>query len=228
MLHPPASTQSDPILFDLVGSDIFEFEHLGKKHKLILWRDCASGYAVTQHLQEYDQHWESTAKDVKDVINSFAQWLMINPSPTWLITDAGVQYTLGEFISFCQSSGIGLLMILGAEESTIGTLKASVTRLLKEEPSLTVSNAFALACHMDVTTPLGHLDVRPFNGFVVEPLLMIHYDLVLNQRRLLVDFFDSKRKPALHLNKNTRSRSSQSLAMPWAEVQHPSSLVHSS
>ena len=151
MLHPPASTQADPILFDLVGSDIFEFEHLGKKHKMILWRDRASGYVVTQHLQEYEGHWEPTAKDV---INSFTQWLMTNPSPTWLITDAGVQYTSDEFITFCQSSGIGLLTapaeahwILGAEESTIGISKASVARLLKEEPSLTVPNAFALAAH---------------------------------------------------------------------------------
>ena len=79
---------------------------------------------------------------------------MTNPSPTWLITDAGVQYTSEEFISYCQSSGIGLLTapaeahwILGAEESAIGTLKSAVTRLLKEEPTLTVANAFALAAH---------------------------------------------------------------------------------
>lgn len=151
LLHPPASTQADPILFDLVGSDIFEYEHNGKKHKMILWRDRASGYVVTAHLQEYEGHWEPTSSDV---INSFTQWLMTNPSPTWLITDAGVQYTSEEFISYCQSSGIGLLTapaeahwILGAEESAIGTLKSAVTRLLKEEPTLTVANAFALAAH---------------------------------------------------------------------------------
>ena len=37
--------------------------------------------------------------------------------------------------------------ILGAEEGTIGILKASVTKLLREEPELSIENAFALACH---------------------------------------------------------------------------------
>ena len=81
---------------------------------------------------------------------------------------------------------------------------------------------------MAATTPLGHLDFRPSNGFVVEPLLKIHYYLVLNLDRLLVDFFDSKKKPALHLNKNMQSRNCRSLAMLWVEIQHHSSLVHSS
>ena len=138
MLHPPASTQADPILFDLVGSDIFEFEHLGKKHKMILWRDRASGYVVTQHLQEYEGHWEPTAKDVIQQLHPMAH---DQPFTTWLITDAGVQYTQMSSSPFVSRAGLDFLpppaeahWILGAEESTIGILKASVARLLKEEP----------------------------------------------------------------------------------------------
>ena len=80
---------------------------------------------------------------------------MVNPSPTWILTDSGVQYTCEEFQNFCLiNSGIGLMTapavahwILGAEEGTIGIPKASVTKLLREEPELSIENAFALACH---------------------------------------------------------------------------------
>ena len=79
---------------------------------------------------------------------------MVNPSPTWILTDSGVQCNCEEFQNFCLNSGIGLMTapaeahwILGAEEGTIGILKASVTKLLREEPELSIENAFALACH---------------------------------------------------------------------------------
>lgn len=52
------------------------------------------------------------------------------------------------------SSGIGLLTapaeahwLMSAEEGAIRILKNAVARLLREEPSLTVANAFALAAH---------------------------------------------------------------------------------
>eukprot|EP00435_Cladocopium_sp_Y103_P022896 s1673_g5.t1 len=151
MLHPPASTQDSPVLFEMIGTDIFEYEHDGKKFKLILWRDRASSYVITEFLQEYTGNWEPSAGHV---VNSFMRWMMINPAPTWIISDAGVQYTSQEFQDFCMNSGIGLLTapaeahwLLGAEEGTIRILKAAVTRLLREEPSLTVANAFALASH---------------------------------------------------------------------------------
>ena len=130
---------------------IFEFEHDGKKHKLVLWRDRASSYIVTEYLQEYEGNWEPTSADI---IASFTKWLMVNPSPSWILSDSGVQYTSQEFQEYCQRSGIGLLTapaeahwILGAEEGSIRILKAAVIRLLREEPSLTVAHAFALAAH---------------------------------------------------------------------------------
>ena len=52
------------------------------------------------------------------------------------------------------SSGIGLLTapaeahwLMSAEEGATRILKNAVARLLREEPSLTVANAFALAAH---------------------------------------------------------------------------------
>lgn len=79
---------------------------------------------------------------------------MINPSPTWIISDAGTIYTSEEFMEFAQRSGVGLLTapaeahhIMGPEEGCIGILKNAVRRLLKEEQSLTVDQAFALAVH---------------------------------------------------------------------------------
>ena len=151
LLHPPASTNQDPVLFEVVGTDIFEFEHGDMKHKLVIWRDRASGYTISDHLHEYKGHWEPSSKDI---INSFTKWLMVNPSPSWILSDSGVQYTSEEFQNFCLNSGIGHMTapaeahwILGAEEGTIGILKSSVTRLLREEPDLTVANAFALASH---------------------------------------------------------------------------------
>ena len=84
----------------------------------------------------------------------FLKWMMINPSPIWIISDSGVQYTAQEFQDFCMSSGIGLLTapaeahwLMSAEEGAIRILKNAVARLLREEPSLTVANAFALAAH---------------------------------------------------------------------------------
>ena len=52
-MRPPASTKETPELFEIVGADVFEFEHEDKKHKLILWGDRASGYVYVEHLQEY-------------------------------------------------------------------------------------------------------------------------------------------------------------------------------
>ena len=104
----------------------------------------------------FSGHWEPATSRV---LNSFAKWLMINPSPTWLLTDAGVQYTSDEFQQFCMNSGIGLMTapaeahwILGAEEGAIGILKASVKRLLNEEPSvggerLCIGGPWGQPCH---------------------------------------------------------------------------------
>ena len=99
----------------------------------------------------YKSRWEPTAQDL---VNSFMKWLMTNPSPSWIISDAGPQFTSETFLDFCSRSGIGVMTapaeahwIMGAEEGCINILKSSVRRLLKEEPELTIAHAFALAAH---------------------------------------------------------------------------------
>lgn len=162
MPAPVASINEMPQLWEVVGTDVFEYEHEEKKDKFILWRDRASGYAFVKHLQNYEGAWEPNASHV---VASMVQWLMINPSPTWTISDAGTIYTSEEFMEFAQRSGVGLLTapaeahhIMGPEEGCIGILKNAVRRLLKEEQSLTVDQAFALAVH-------GHNNTINSTGF---------------------------------------------------------------
>ena len=166
LLHPPASVKPTPELFDVVGVDIFEFEKEGQeektKHKLILWRDRASGYVYVNHLKEFTGAWEPKTRDV---LSSLTSWLMVNPCPKWILSDAGTIFTSEEFLNYAGRSGIGVLTapaeahwMLGAEEGCINILKSSVRRLLREEPGLEVPEAFSLAVH-------GHNNTIGSSGF---------------------------------------------------------------
>ena len=162
MPAPVASLHELPQLWEVVGTDVFEYEHDEKKHKFILWRDRASGYAFVDHLQSYDGAWEPSTSHV---VGSLIHWLMTNPCPTWIISDAGTIYTSEEFMEFAGRSGIGLLTapaeahhIMGPEEGCVGILKNTVRRLLKEEQSLSADQAFALAVH-------GHNNTINSTGF---------------------------------------------------------------
>ena len=44
--------EAGPDLVEIVGTDISEFEHGEGKHKLIIWRDRASGYILCDHLHD--------------------------------------------------------------------------------------------------------------------------------------------------------------------------------
>eukprot|EP00435_Cladocopium_sp_Y103_P019899 s669_g4.t2 len=149
--QPPASTKPMPELWEIVGTDVFEYEFGEVKHKFVLWRDRASGYAYIEHLQEYQKSWEPKTQHI---IASLIHWLMVNPCPTWIMSDAGTIYTSEEFLHFASRSGIGVLTapaeahwVMGPEEGCIGILKNSVTRIMKEHADLTVPQAFALAVH---------------------------------------------------------------------------------
>lgn len=72
LLHPPASTKDEPSLFEVVGTDLFEYEHGSFKHKLIIWRDRASRYVYTRHLKTYTGSWGPSSSEV---ISSFYNWL---------------------------------------------------------------------------------------------------------------------------------------------------------
>ena len=171
-LHPPSSTSSIPELFEIVGVDVFEFENeekqedeeesIRKKHKFLIWRDRASGFVYVDHLMEYSGSWEPKTHHV---LRSLTNWLLINPSPKWIMSDSGTIFTSDEFLTFAGRSGIGVLTapaeahwMMGAEEGTIGVLKSSVKKLLKEEQQLSVRDAFLLAAH-------GHNNTIGASGF---------------------------------------------------------------
>lgn len=50
MPAPVASINEMPQLWEVVGTDVFEYEHEEKKDKFILWRDRASGYAFLSSI----------------------------------------------------------------------------------------------------------------------------------------------------------------------------------
>ena len=133
--QPPASTKPVPQLWEIVGTDVFEFEHEETKDKLVIWRDRASGYAYVEHLQEYKKAWEPKTSHI---INSFLNWLMVNPCPMWLMPDGGTIYTSEEFLRLASRSGIGVMTapaegnrMMGPEKGCIGILKNSVVRIFE-------------------------------------------------------------------------------------------------
>ena len=171
-LHPPASLNVATELYEVIGVDVFEYEReedvsreAKEKHKLLLWRDRASGYVYVEHLQTYTSAWEPRTSDI---LRSLSRWLMLHPSPKWILTDAGTVFTSEEFLEFAGRSGIGVMTapaeahwILGAEEGCINVLKNAVKRILKEEPLLPVPEAFAFAAHGHNHT-IGHNGFSPF------------------------------------------------------------------
>ena len=125
-LKPPAGTEDGPALFEMLGTDVFEFEHLDVKYKGILWRDRASGLTMIDILHQGD-HWEPKTEDV---IKSLTKWMMYHPAPTWVIADSARYYTSWEFTEYLARAGVGLTIapaeahwIMGAEEQAIGYAK---------------------------------------------------------------------------------------------------------
>ena len=162
-----ASLKELPGLFEVIGMDVFEYEHGNSKFKFLLMRDRASGLVQVEFLQEYggpeqERNWEPKTSDI---VNCVSRWLMVNPTPRWLLTDSATYFTSAAFIDFCGMSGIGLLTtpaesheMLGSEEACIGVLKETVKRLLKDEPELAIGDAFRLSAH-------GHNQTCGSSGF---------------------------------------------------------------
>ena len=171
MPRPPASLSEPPKLYEVLGTDVFDYVHkdgvLERKFKFILWRDRACGLTMVNLLKEFGgdsgiQDWQPTTEDI---ISSLTQWLMHNPSPSWLLTDAATYYSSMAMIGYLGRSGIGLTVapaeahwVMGPEEATIRVLKATVERLLREENSLEVPQLFQLAAaaHNDSNGPSGY------------------------------------------------------------------------
>ena len=144
--RPPAGTNETPNPFEQVGADVFEYEEKdGVKHKMILWRDRATGLTMVDHLARYESGaWEPKSQNV---IESLTKWLMTYPQPKWILSDAARYYT-----SSHELPGVGLATapaeahwIMGPDESTIGILKKTVERLQREGDRLEVAQLFQLA-----------------------------------------------------------------------------------
>ena len=181
---PPSSTRELPALFEQVGTDVFELEFSevreGQqsdvlKAKFVLWRDRASGLTFVDLLQRYSKSWEPTTSAV---LRSFSKYLAMNPSPKWVISDPASYFTSQEWLDYFSRSGIGVLTspaeahwVLGGEEATIGALKATVRRLLKEMPTMDVEEAMNLAvnAHNSAIGPNGFSPFQWTRGQSMDP-----------------------------------------------------------
>ena len=189
--HSVASLHETPGLFEIIGSDIFEFEHKHKKYKFMLVRDRASGLVMSELLKVYggpdgESSWEPSSEDILRV---FARWMMFNPCPKWILTDSATYFTSKLVQDFCERSGIGLLItpaeahqMLGAEEGAIHVLKNTVARLLKEEEDMEVEMAFPLAAHGHNQT-IGSSGFSPFQWTRGSTSPMENIPLGINPRR---------------------------------------------
>ena len=146
-----ASLKETPSLFEIVGMDIFEFEHGDRKHKLLPIRDRASGLVMAEHMKEYEGNWGPNSDHI---ISAVCKWLMHNPKPQWVITDSATYFTSEKMLEFYGMSGVGMLTtpaeaheMLGAEESCIRVIKERAKRLIKEDSEITMNNIFQLAAH---------------------------------------------------------------------------------
>lgn len=166
--RPPASLGESPNIFEVLGTDVFEFEDdkAKTKMKFILWRDRGPGLCLIHHLQTYAEgSWEPTSEDV---IRSMMKWQMTYPSPRWVFADAARYYTSTEFMEYLNRAGVGLTIapaeahwLLGNEESAIGVAKRTVERLQREGSKFSVPDLFSLAA----SAMNGHVGASGFSAF---------------------------------------------------------------
>ena len=150
--RPPASMGETPSIFEVLGTDVFEFEDEPNqtKFKMILWRDRASGLTMIDTLKVFETGaWEPTSNDI---IKSMMKWQMVYPTPKWVFADAARYYSSEEYMDYLNRAGVGLTIapaeahwIMGFEESAINIAKGTVARLLREGSRFSVPDLFSLA-----------------------------------------------------------------------------------
>ena len=172
---PPASAGEEPRLFEILGTDVFDYVHEEKdvdqdlelKYKFILWKDRASGLMMVDLLKQFGgttgiSDWQPSTEDV---VKSFTKWAMANPYPQWILADSATYFTSNAMLDFVSRSGIGLTIapaeshwIMGSEESAIRVLKYTVDRLKKEHSTLDIPSLFQLAAgaHNSSIGPSGY------------------------------------------------------------------------
>ena len=170
--NPPSSTESPPSLYEVVGTDVFEYSFKNeegkiRKLKACIWVDRASRFCMVSGLKIYDEAWEPTTSEIIRVF--LRDWMMTCPAPRWLLADSALYYTSEELREFCGKSGIGLMIappeahwVMSHEEQLIGRLKATVDRMIKEDPDLSVISMFHYACHAHNSTIQHQSGYAPF------------------------------------------------------------------
>jgi hypothetical protein len=84
------------------------YEYQNAKYKFLLMRDRASALVMVEFLKKPPEEtaWEPTSEDIS---KSFSRWLMVNPAPKWIITDAARYFTSQRILDYAGQSGIGVL-----------------------------------------------------------------------------------------------------------------------
>ena len=169
--HPPASSGEEPRLFEVLGTDVFDYIHeensIEHKYKFIIWKDRASGLTMVDLLKQFGggtgiSDWQPSTEDI---VKSYSRWAMTNPPPQWILADSATYFTSNAMLDFVSRSGIGLTIspaeahwIMGSEESAIRLLKYTVDRLKKEHSMLDIPSLFQLAAgaHNSSIGPSGY------------------------------------------------------------------------
>ncbi|CAL1133834.1 unnamed protein product [Cladocopium goreaui] len=105
-------------------------EYQNAKYKFLLMRDRASALVMVEFLKKHgapeETAWEPTSEDI---IKSFSRWLMVNPAPKWIITDAARHFTSQRILDYAGQSGTGVLtapaeahQMMGSEEGASAPL----------------------------------------------------------------------------------------------------------
>ena len=155
---PQASLEEPAALWEVLGLDVFEVEHvveeIAMKSKFLIMVDRGSRFTMVSLLKTYkaEENWEPSTMDIKRMI--VRTWLGSSPSPKWFFTDSAAYFTSREMVEFASHSGVGLLVapaeahwLLGIEERTIQVLKHTVEKLEREELDLSIDTMFTLAAH---------------------------------------------------------------------------------
>ena len=121
----PASMMEPPKLWEITGTDVFEYRIDGVLIQMAVYIDRASKHASVSVLAEISDdengraHFEPNSKII--ISSLLADWLQHNPTPEFLMTDAGTYYTSQEFTDYCNGAGIGLLTAPGEAHWLMGT-----------------------------------------------------------------------------------------------------------
>ena len=151
---------------------------------------------------------------------------MHNPAPRWILTDGATYFTSQQMMDFAGRSGIGLLttpaeshQMLGAEEGSIRVLKSTVKRLVREEPTIAIEDAFMLAAHGH-NQSVGPSGFSPFQWTRGSASPSENLPLGLDPKKAFdgVLRLKEKAKPELSLKWKVQNRDCQNSTIPFPDL----------